>query len=780
MNHPNLTQLPGYDKLKKCSRFSVSSLVFSLLILALTTISCDLFTKPKDPNYLKKIDEEIAWANAAKLTVTVAYPDEWGSSPQFAGCFDAVRTKEKPRKGYPFNVEFTPNAMYGFIEWLAFGGEHTLAEITAMGYDAAAEISLNGKGVAVTEAATTNTGAKASAVTVNSISGAVTLVPFCDTRPRIILSDPPLVNAGLTYGRAKDVKIHFSIKLQYNDGDAIPFDNDENEIDEDENGSLIHISGQASGSNAESWTNPQGSFETPVYVFDPVRGYNYLHIKPKPEPLMPPENAVISITVGTGIKAGNGQRMAAPVTIIYATNAEKITKAYKADNVWAIHDLDDVQDESDAANLFFYRALDKIGTDRRLRNRNANGEYQVTLYFTVSRSHPEEMPDPEPDSLIISEIPFMDLAGDELVMREKAQYIVRPVSIHRIPDNPSHPADRYYRSVNSRESYCYKAVYTWDDERGEPVPGIIRLAIRPWRSGGSAVDADAWETVISEGRFEAVVFDNRAPEGEGISLGLGGSRNVTGGVHNYDSEYEELSMQPDFSAVRDNNNVGVPLGRASLNKPWTMDEQAALEWQYRIATGSTINKPPSAWLTFSEKPDPIDLSALGLGNTSDVRQIQVRFRDSLGNGDTDPEEGWKPIEDFVYFTEAVGELPSWDVSYNMGGSSFSLSWTTAANMEGVEYSINNGEWRTATGTSSYILPDNIPPVSYTGIREGVSNKATMYSIRLRAYNGNARQQNPPELRIWNIEGMKVTSTRNAPGVYTSHAMPLEYIPATSL
>ena len=67
---------------------------------------------PQD-DYFDKIDQEIAWANAAKLDITVAYSYEWGSSPQAVGCFDALWEKEKPRKGYPFNVEFSSSMTYG-------------------------------------------------------------------------------------------------------------------------------------------------------------------------------------------------------------------------------------------------------------------------------------------------------------------------------------------------------------------------------------------------------------------------------------------------------------------------------------------------------------------------------------------------------------------------------------------------------------------------------------------------------------------------------------------
>ena len=96
-----------------------SFLLFSLLPFLF--ISCDLLSG-KDDDILKNIDDEIAWANAPKLNVTVAFPLEWGASPH-AGtnrCFDIVRTSSNPRRGYAFEVEFTPDPAYSFQEWRAY------------------------------------------------------------------------------------------------------------------------------------------------------------------------------------------------------------------------------------------------------------------------------------------------------------------------------------------------------------------------------------------------------------------------------------------------------------------------------------------------------------------------------------------------------------------------------------------------------------------------------------------------------------------------------------
>ena len=77
---------------------------------------------PSDPDYLEKLYGEIAWANAERLTVNVEFPANWGFSQQSGTdrCADLVNTKETPRMGYAFNVEFSPMPEFGFEKWLAF------------------------------------------------------------------------------------------------------------------------------------------------------------------------------------------------------------------------------------------------------------------------------------------------------------------------------------------------------------------------------------------------------------------------------------------------------------------------------------------------------------------------------------------------------------------------------------------------------------------------------------------------------------------------------------
>ncbi|MCL2066320.1 MAG: hypothetical protein FWG99_02505 [Treponema sp.] len=761
---------PGKPVSSLC--FLSYAFLFSLLIFLFS--GCDLFSVNTDNDLLKKIDEEIAWANAEKITVAVAYPQEWGISPQIAGCYDAVRTKETPRKGYPFNVEFTPSSGYGFIKWIAFSNDayaDISASIRTISLEQAEKLALDENSVSITNEYLTHTSTYSVTVTVK-ISDPVTIVPFCDNRPYIVMSDPPLAGSGLIYARTKEVRIHFSMKLDFEDNQEIPFGND-----------TIQITGQALIAS-DKWDNPENSFETPVYIYYPEQNFNYISIKAKPgDDEMPPENFLVSVTVAAGenakiVDAVNKNSMAAPVTITYRTGTEKITMGYKATNVWAVHDPDAIKTEKDAEDLFFYWAGPRE-VDRRLWKKNTEGKYQVTIYFTVSPSHPEEILLPTPDSVIISEILYADLDGSEIPMIEKASLDIPLGTTNNVGNAPG-TADYYFRDMNKSESNFYKAVYTWDDETGAPVQGITRLAVQPYRVDIAPLEADPWETAISEGYYVPVVYDNLAPDviskDRSVNLGLGGHYEVTGGVYYYAVD-SSIIMNPDFRYVEDNGGLGISLesNRASMNKPWTMDDRKNIEWQLRIVTGSTLEYPKSdhldypKWYSYGFKeggtlPSIPALSTLGLGNINTTREIQVRFKDGIGNG-SEGGVGWQTIEKFVYYNlPADLNVNNWTASYNSAAGSVTVSWDRPvldSEPLPVEVSVDGGSsWVNPTTATSHTI-SGIPAIDTDKVREGTGTQNVAgYTILLRAYNGPARQAEPLTAKIWNIPEMTGLTNAN--------------------
>jgi hypothetical protein len=120
-------------------------------------------------------------ADYPEVEVRVAYPEAWGRSPQFG------EIQPRPRRSLPFTVNFTPAAEYGFEKWIA---------VRNGDYDAdnpgATDLSkdLNGKGASIVESLS-DSGACVASVTINIAEG-ITLMPWCEERPRIIQATPPL------------------------------------------------------------------------------------------------------------------------------------------------------------------------------------------------------------------------------------------------------------------------------------------------------------------------------------------------------------------------------------------------------------------------------------------------------------------------------------------------------------------------------------------------------------------------------------------------------------
>jgi len=379
-------------------KFFIISL-FSFIVL--NFISCDLFTGPK-ADLFKQISKEVDWANAPKLTVTVTFPPEWGNSPQSGEgkCGDT-------RKGYEFDVEFIPLPSYGFEKWLAFptsGFADWFEENKhKSSYDAdVADHSLDGDSVTITESIS-DTGARTAKVKIDTIEP-VTLVPWCSERLKVTQSNPPLINTGMSYSRGQQIKIWFNIDIDC-ENNVIPFGEDTINIigqNLDDTGSLYNEDGDVTG-----------FFNEPKYDTN----FRCITIQPKTGIGAPPENVIITVTVGTGIHGKNAEGLITPVIFSYRTNTMLVNNVYYAENVWAAHKPLTVSDEDN----FFYRGA-PIGRDRRLRKNG--GRYEVTLYFKVTRSS-SEIIEPQPEKIQIAEIAYASITGGErdVCVRSRTGYV---------------------------------------------------------------------------------------------------------------------------------------------------------------------------------------------------------------------------------------------------------------------------------------------------------------------------------------------------------------------
>jgi hypothetical protein len=307
----------------------------------------------------------------------VYYPESWGRSPQFG-----VLGSGSARQGFPFTVEFTVSAAYGFTEWRAYRtvelGDKSQDALDAASPLTATEAVISGGPDGKTEGQ--------ASVAIN-ITEPVTLIPWCEDRPRITQTNPPLINSGISYTRGQQIRIWFAAPL---DPSTVKFGE-----------GFIEISGQTTGESSEPYDDPAtgsvnengdltGRIEGAARFFkDPVYDGNSNIITISPEdtgPLtgLPPGDIAITVTVGTNVKSPNGNGMASPVSFYYRTNNQEVKNVYTAENIWAIHE----PEKSPAAEKFFYAGAE-TSRDRRLR-KNDSGQYEVTLYFTVAKSNPVE------------------------------------------------------------------------------------------------------------------------------------------------------------------------------------------------------------------------------------------------------------------------------------------------------------------------------------------------------------------------------------------------------
>ena len=302
-------------------------LFFLFSLFSFLFIGCDLFSSVKEDDLLKRIDEEIAWANAAKINIIVAYPNAWGTSPQLGTgrCFDIKRPSETPRKGYTFNVEFNPNVDYALLGWRAYrtddlpngwtsspdNTENKLRNIKQIENIILPEIDENG-GI--------------GGVTINASETNVTLIPFCRAQPRIVSSSPDK-NAAY-YSRANPIIITFASTLQQ---DSVKFDLNNISITYRE---LDEQSGQPK--NEIKRLDGLGQIDPPPPHYKVPRFPDSRTILIEPiidskfeypdssgffySIFSAPENSEISLTLGRGIKTAMGSNWEKPVTFVWRTN----------------------------------------------------------------------------------------------------------------------------------------------------------------------------------------------------------------------------------------------------------------------------------------------------------------------------------------------------------------------------------------------------------------------------------------------------------------------------
>ncbi|MCL2805248.1 MAG: hypothetical protein FWD26_04850 [Treponema sp.] len=294
-----------------CFLFSVNYSLFSvncslLIVLCSLFIGCDV-----DPDFMKRIDDEVAWSNATRLTVRVDYPGDWGISNPSGPISNVIDIRQGLR---PFEMEFIPDIAYNFMEWRAYatadlteanlGGDwqqnllllddtyrkdNQLEPINQL----FTNINTIGEIIDVKVPVLSPRGGRGLFLIHTTVP--VTLIPWCETEPFVTRTEP-LSNQQRLWHVTQDVIIHFNSQL----------DPDMPWTLGDTHG-MITIKGRTPGSGGDFDIDLNNHFQTPEY--QSRFGSHTVTIIPKKEdPGPPPGNLEIEMTVGPGIL--NAQRTA--------------------------------------------------------------------------------------------------------------------------------------------------------------------------------------------------------------------------------------------------------------------------------------------------------------------------------------------------------------------------------------------------------------------------------------------------------------------------------------
>ncbi|MCL2138322.1 MAG: hypothetical protein FWH41_02195 [Treponema sp.] len=625
-------------KNRKYQRFCRLLPFFAFCLLIFTLINCDLF-KPVDHDFFKKIDEEIAWANSRKLAVSVAYPNDWGLSPQITGCLDNVRTKEGPRKGYPFNVEFTANSGYGFIEWMAFSSEYSLAAIQLMPLETARDNSLKPPDVKITSAEETNTGAMASTVTIN-IATPVTLVPFCDIRPRLDRrTNPPLnpIQGAFPYNQTINLWFTMPVNQESAAGNiriSAMHLSDENLFGK-RRGEMFGIDGDISGYFRMEFPSQNRIDLIPVNSGD----YPSIHL------------ALLAITVEVGpdIESTNGILMGIKEDVSYQTDTSEVQKAYKPGVISA--------SRTEEGGYF----NDSVPWNRPDIDRRFNRDIPApnnfnTVYIKFSITPPEDAPSPTPNRISVIERLAYDLRGF----------------------NAGGSVEHHYATSDSKVNYnTGTGEYTITHSLATVPPGIIQLVVLPWYDDTSTpVLPLPPDNAVAIGQYVTVVMDIAPPEllAHNASLNTPSSMESGTGIYVYGQGSSITLTLGGLAGLIDNGGQGGRDAASAWSLPWTMDDTNSLYWYVQIGEDNDLEKIASPRLNvyngtaLNNTWTPNDIT--GLLYTGGYR-VLVKFEDRMGNVspvwiDTDLR--------LKYSDDKVNSVSKLRAQVNAAGDSVTVTW----------------------------------------------------------------------------------------------------------
>jgi hypothetical protein len=696
-------------------------LLFSFFIFhfSLFICTCDLFNGEVQDNFIEKIDEDIRWANAARLTVRVDYSPLWGSSPQ-----QGALNRETTRQGYAFDVEFTPAPGYGFVGWFAFRtNELDLTNIDE-------HKALNGNDVNIVPD-TNAAGAQTAKVTIN-ITDPVTLVPFCSDHPRLSQkTNPPLNPILMSFPYDQRIDIWFNMPVKRED---LELDKDKKNITisgrylinrgEYSRGDLFEGHGDITEYyKPEFPKDPDSPGELPEFV-------NQVTLVPIEQTASSLSLLTITVSVGPDIKNENGVPMVIYESFSFMTDSSKTQKGYRANNI--------VVQSRDESRLFGdSQPFNNAEIDRRFRSGTT-----IYMEFTI-----DMMGSTPPDTIRIIEqmvykLDGFPFSGSPLPEEELTTFSIRD--------------DKYSLNyeLKTKES------------------GIIRLLVLPWDKPTNIPPLEPDEA-IAEGRYVTIVIDDEAPSLPNPGVILSNHYNSAGTRYAYGTVQAAegvIVTLEELGSISDNSTGGVPHDRA-WSYPWTMNEKLfwkimlgnesegiiESEWE-AVYNGSVLN---NQW----KSGDISELAEQGV-----YYQVYLRFKDSLDNQTEWKETGYE----IVHTNVEVYPITNLKAECDTAGTSITVSWTEPtddvyeypeieirkyiASVSGDIFESQNSFELTKTG--SYSIPA-VTQISTNNVLNGNAVTGVYgYEISVIAHNRYGDIKTGP-IWVYNIPGMVTdTSTTN--------------------
>ena len=719
------------------------TIFFTILLLTLT-VSCEL---NGSRDILNIIDQEVAWANAKPLTITV-YAGDWGRSPQEGGrCFDNKHKAENPRCGYPFDVEFTVNSGYGFVGWLAFTNDVYAGlmeagnpnNINSISYEDALALSLDNSKIFISQLdeegqfLKSYTGAYTATITVK-VKQDITLVPFCSNRPRLDQrTNPPLNPILAPFPFDQTVNIWFTMAIQTATAEL---------------GNTIRVTGHyASGTERGQPFNKNGengdltAYYTLVFPSPPDAAKpelnNRVNLTPINDTYHPASDLAllsISVTVGPGIESSNGVAMAQGETISYQTDTREAQKVYRPGTVQA--------SRNGAPDSFFQDGQwNSPDIDRRFNSHKAD---KKTVYVKFSVTPPEGAP-PAPNRITVAERLAYNLRGSAAGGEIDTTYNYPGTGV----------------SVSG-------GVYTITHEIKTLSPGIIQLVVLPcYDDPVSPYPPLGVNSAVSEGQYVTIVMDDAEPELRDMRTSLNDpSSKSEAGAYIYGSGEEMVLTIGNLGDLVDNGIMlgGIPASQA-WSLPWTMDDTRNLFWYAQIGNG-TISYGPTKVNSVTNPDNTWSVSSLSDLTEDTPYAVSVKFEDGIGNA-TD----WKDTGlTVMYSTEEVGSVSNLKAVCNAAGNQITITWTQPPTYRYPELVIRTyraseygdvleSEMRTDFGREQKdTFSLYVPKIDSTGVMEGDAVSGVFgYEISVIAHNVAGRPITGP-VWVYNIPGMTTTGT----------------------